>query len=47
MIGIIPFHFTQVTSRGRLKHKQANGLYLTKIKSPEFRAVGGIAAVPF
>jgi hypothetical protein len=48
MVGIIPFHFTQVTSQGRLKPKQASGLYPTQIQSPEFRAVGVIiAAVPF
>jgi hypothetical protein len=47
MVGIIPFQFTQVTSRGRLKPKQASGLYPTQIQSPEFRVVVVIAAVPF
>jgi hypothetical protein len=47
MAGIIPFHFFQVTSPGRLKPKQESGLYPAQIQSPEFRAVGVIAAVPF
>jgi hypothetical protein len=41
-LSLTPFYFT---SRGRLKPKQASGLYPTKIWSPEFRAAGVIAAV--